>query len=284
MEQISLSSDKFFSILNTILSTLNIDEILTTVVEDIRSILGADKCTLYLIDRENNELYSIILQANNIQEIRLSITKNSLAGCSAITGKILNIKDVYNEEELKSFDTELCFDKRWDEKSGYRTKSILVVPVSAKGYIIGVLQALNKPDGFSDFDINTMGQIADLLGIAVNNAILYKAIEEEKKLTEYIIDDIEEGVCILDTKKRIISANKFLEVMGGMRYSVQEMIGKYLFEIFPNFTNTLEEKIKEVLLYGFKKIALSEILEIKIIPHLDDKGRVKRLILIFTRV
>ncbi len=285
MKQLSLKTEKFFDILNTILSTLNIDEVLTTVVKEIKILLGADRCTLFLVDKDNNELYSKVLQADNLVEIRVPITRSSLAGYSSTTGKVLNIKDAYDEGELKSINSRLCFDRRWDEKSGYRTKSVLAIPVKAKGEVVGVFQALNKPDGFSDQDVGMMEQLAFLLGIAVNNALSYQTIEEEKKLREYIIDDIEEGICILDTKKRIISANKFLEVMSGMRYSTDTMVGEHFFELFPNFANTqLEEKVNDSISYGFKMAALLEVLEVKIIPYLDEKGKVKKLILIFTRV
>jgi len=146
-----------------------------------------------------------------------------------------------------------------------------------------VFQALNKPYGFSNTDVIVMEQFSCLLGITLNNALLFQTIDDEKRLKEYILDNIEEGVCILDIKKRIISASKFLEVMSGMRYPVQQMLGKYFFELFPNFINTrLEEEIDEVILNGFKRIAVLEVLEVKIIPYLDDKGRVKKLILIFT--
>jgi len=286
MEQL-LKHEKFFDILNTILSTLDINEVLTTVVRKIKDILGSDRCTLYLIDRENNELYSKVLEADELVEIRLPISKGSLVGYSAMTGKVLNIRDAYNETELKSISDDLCFDRSWDKKSGYRTKSVLVIPIPLKSEarLVGVFQALNKPDGFLDLDLNIMEQLAYLLGIAINNALLYQAVDEEKKLREYIIDDIEEGTCILDTKKRIISANRFLEVMSGMRYTAKTMIGRDFFEVFPNFTGSqLEEKINEVISSGFKKIALLEMLKIKVIPYHDEKGRVRRLVLIFTRV
>lgn len=287
MEQLALSPDKFFGILNTIISTLQINEILTTVVKEIQAILNADRCTLYLISKETNELYSKVLQAENLVEIRVPITKTSLAGYSATTGKIINIKDAYNDSELSCIDGELCFNKSWDQKSGYRTKSVLVVPIplKSKDDVIGVFQALNNPNGFSAHDVEVMEQLAYLLGIAVNNALLYQAIEEEKKLREYIIDDIEEGICILDTQKRILSASKFLELMSGMRYTVDMMVGQDLFEMFPSFVGTeLEEKVADVLRDGFKKIAQLSILEIKVIPYLNEKGKVTKLVLIFTRI
>jgi transcriptional regulator with GAF, ATPase, and Fis domain len=284
MEQPTLKTAKFFGILHTIFSTLNIDEILTRVVTEIQSILKADRCTLYLVDRERKELYSKVLQAESLVEIRLPLTKSSIAGYSAITGKIVNIRDAYDDLELKFIDRDLCFDVRWDKESGYRTKSVLTIPipVKAEGNIIGVFQALNKVDGFSDSDIAAMKQLSYLLGIAVNNALLYQTIEDERKLKEYIIDNTEEGVCILDMRKKIVSASKFLEVMSGLRCPVQRMTGQYFFELFPNFINTqLEEKMNEVLVYGFKRTVLLEVLKIKIIPYLDDTGRVKRLIVIF---
>ena len=159
------------------------------------------------------------------------------------------------------------------------------IPHKSSEDIIGVFQALNSPDGFSDHDVQVMEQLAYLLGIAVNNALLYQTIEEEKKLREYIIDDIEEGICILDTKKRILSASKFLELMSGMRYTADMMVGENLFDLFPTFVGTeLEEKIADVFRDGFKKIAQLAVLEIKIIPYTDEKGKVRKLILIFSRM
>lgn len=287
MQQLHIETGKFFNILGTILSTLDINEILTTVVKEIRSILNADRCTLYLIDREANELYSKVLQADNLVEIRVPIMKSSLAGYAATTEKILNIVDAYDDDELKGIDAELAFNKSWDEKSGYRTKSVLVIPIPIKSgrEIIGVFQALNKPDGFSPADVSTMEQLAYLLGIAVNNALLYQTIDEEKKLREYIIDDIEEGICILDTKRRILSASRFLEVMSGMRYTIDTMTGENLFDVFPSFMGTeIEEKINDVLAKGYKMIAQLSVLEVKVIPYLDEKGKTRKLILIFTRI
>jgi GAF domain-containing protein len=286
MVQLAMSTQKFFDILDTILSTLDINSLLTTVVKEIQLIIGADRCTLYLINSETNELYSRVLQADNLVEIRVPITKTSLAGFATTTGRVINIIDAYNDAELKGIDSELAFDKTWDQKSGYRTRSVLVTPIPIKATgIIGVFQALNKDGGFVEDDIGIMEQLAYLLGIAVNNALLYQTIEDERRLREYIIDDIEEGICILDMKKRIISASKFLEMMSGMRYTAATMQGENLFDLFPSFSGTeLEEKISDVLRDGFKKIAQLEVLQIKIIPYVDDKGSMTKLILIFTRI
>lgn len=286
MQDLALSTGKFFDILDTILSTLDIDVLLTTVVKEIQSIIGADRCTLYLINSEANELYSKVLQADNLKEIRVPITKTSLAGFAATTGRVLNIRDAYDDDELRSVDPDLSFDKTWDQNSGYRTRSVLVMPIPIKATgVIGVFQAFRNAGGFAAESVDIMEQLAYLLGIAVNNALLYQAIDDERRLREYIIDDIEEGICILDRKRRVLSASKFLEVMSGMRYSAASMEGQDFFELFPSFSGTeLEEKMGEVFRDGFKKIAQLEVLQIKIIPYMDDKGKITKLILIFTRI
>ncbi len=281
-----ISKEKFFGILNTILSTLSIDEILTFVVEEIRKTIGCDRCTLYLINHERGELFSKVLQAKELVEICVPINTQSLAGYGAIKKTIVRIKDAYCEEELCSLDKELFFDKSWDLKSGYRTTSVLVVPIPDKTReeLLGVFQALNKPGGFTDEDVDTLEQLGYLLGIAVNNALLYQKIEEEKGLREYIIDDIDEGICILNTRFNIHSANRFIEMMSGMRLSTKDIVGSNFFEIFPNFAQTeIEEKIRDVVDKGYRMTATLPMLEVKIIPYHDANNRLSKIILIFTR-
>lgn len=282
-----VSKSQFVDILDTILSTLSIDEILTKVVEEIRKTIGADRSTLYLVNYQRNELFSKVLQAKELVEICLPIDKFSLAGYTAITQKMLNIKNAYDTNEIKSIDKDLVFDKSWDQKSGYRTESVLVIPIPNKtrDNLLGVFQALNKKGGFTDEDISVIEQLVYLLGIAVNNALLYQKIEEEKSLREYIIDDIEEGICILDTNKNVYSANHFIEMMSGMRLTINDMTGKNFFELFPNFSQTeLEIKVNEVIAKGYKMSANLPLLDAKIIPYHDINNKLSKIIIIFERL
>ncbi|HIJ59088.1 MAG TPA: GAF domain-containing protein [Nitrospirae bacterium] len=281
-----VSKSQFFDILNTILSTLSIDEILTKVVEEIRKTIGAERSTLYMLNYHCQELFSKVLQASELVEICVPLNKNSLAGYTAITKKILNIKDAYNVHELQSIDPYLVFDSSWDDISGYKTKSVLVIPIPNKSRngLLGVFQALNKEGGFTEEDVEVMEQLAFLLGIAVNNAILYQKIEEERILREYIMDDIEEGICILNVDLTIYSVNRFLEMMSGMRFSVSDMVGKDFFQIFPNFSETeLETKIREVFSKGYKMTVNLLMLNVKIIPYHDVNNKLNKIILIFER-
>ncbi|KAF0181821.1 MAG: adenylate/guanylate cyclase [Nitrospirae bacterium] len=282
----SFSTEDFFRALNIMLSTLRIDEILTSVVAEVRSILGADRCSLFIVDRENDQLYTKVIQASELLEIRLSLSKQSLAGYAALTGKVLTIHDVYDVAELYAIDPELTFDRRWDQQTGYLTKSTLVMPVPA-GQVgaIAILQALNRKGGFADCPEDVLERLSGLLNIAVRNAMLYEAAEEEKRLREYIIDDIEEGICIINVRRQIVSANRFLGIMSGQRFPLLDMVGQDLFEIFPQLRDSkLGVKLKDVFEYGFKAEVLLEILRVKLIPHLDEHGRVRRVVLIFSRI
>ena len=282
----SFSTEDFFRVLNIMLSTLRIDEILTTVIAEARSILDADRCSLYIVDRENEQLYTKVLHASELVEIRLPLSKQSLAGYAALTGKLLIIEDAYDASELKSIDPELGFDVRWDQLTGYRTKSMLVMPIPLRQTgAVAILQALNRPDGFAACGADILERLSGLLNIAVTNALLYEAAEEEKKLREYIIDDIEEGICIINVRKQIVSANRFLEIMSSDRFSSGEMAGQDLFEVFPQFRESdLGVKLNFVFEYGFKAEVLLEILRVKLIPYLDENGRVRRVVLIFSRI
>jgi len=70
------------------------------------------------------------MTGDEVNEIRVGIDNRSLAGYCAVSGKLFNVQDVYNEDELKRIDPKLKFDNSWDQKTGYRTKEVLVAPSS----------------------------------------------------------------------------------------------------------------------------------------------------------
>lgn len=83
----------------------------------------------------------------------------------ALSKKELLVKDVYNETELIEIHDELRFNKSFDEKSGFRTQSVLAVPIVFKGTFLGVLQALNSSRlaGFTDRDVETANRLATFI-------------------------------------------------------------------------------------------------------------------------
>ncbi|MBL7218437.1 MAG: GspE/PulE family protein, partial [Desulfobacteraceae bacterium] len=129
----------------------------------------ADRLTIYLVDSAKREIYSKIKTGDEINEIRLPINSGSLSGFCAQSGKLLNIQDVYDDDELKSFDPKLKFDKAWDHRTAYRTKQVLVAAITYNRYLLGVVQLINKKGGerFSQADQSSVLDIAKVLGIAI---------------------------------------------------------------------------------------------------------------------
>jgi sigma-B regulation protein RsbU (phosphoserine phosphatase) len=163
----------------TLNSTLDLDKLLTTILDIALKIVEGDRGTLYLIDGEKNELWSRILKGEKIVEIRLPIGKG-IAGYVAATGETLNIPDAYLDPR---------FDPETDGKSGYRTKSILCMPMkNNKGKIIGVIQLLNKDHGlFTHDDENFIDALSVHGSIAIENARLYEAEREKIALEKDIL-------------------------------------------------------------------------------------------------
>ena len=101
-----------------------------------KSLLNADRATLWILDPTENELFSKI--AKGTSEIRIPRGKG-IAGSCVETGELINIKDAYVDDR---------FDSSTDKKTHYVTKSILCAPIiSLDGEIIGAAQAINQADG-----------------------------------------------------------------------------------------------------------------------------------------
>jgi adenylate cyclase len=121
-----------------------LDDMLLTLVEITTRELGADRGTIFLNDKDTNELYSRIAMGNINREIRI-LNDSGVAGQVYTTGKSMIVDDAYANE---------YFNKSIDKKTGYVTETILCVPIkTVKGDTIGVAQMLNKRGGtFSEED------------------------------------------------------------------------------------------------------------------------------------
>jgi signal transduction histidine kinase len=156
-------------------SVLNQQQLLILIMNEVTKLINAERGTLFLTDPEKGELWSIIAQKAEIKEIRLKIGVG-IAGHVAKTGEIINIEDAYQDNR---------FDPTTDKKTGYRTRSILCMPIREpvkderkKGAIIAVLQILNKINGiFAEEDVELLTTLASPIAISLVNARLYGNLE-----------------------------------------------------------------------------------------------------------
>ena len=149
----------------------DLDRLLQLIVQAASRVVEADRCSLFLLDRARSELWSKVAQGVGTREIRFAVGKG-IAGAVAQTNQSINIPDAYADPR---------FNRNVDKETGYRTKSILCVPMrSLEGEIVGVLQALNKRgDGpFSEEDGELLSALGGQAAAAINNALLHQEIEQ----------------------------------------------------------------------------------------------------------
>lgn len=149
-------------------SSIDLDSLLTLIVENISLLMEAERSTLYLLSEDGQSLWSRLAQGNEQVEIRLKIGEG-LAGWVASSGETINIQDAYNDNR---------FQPAYDQKTGYRTRSILCIPMRNHfGNIIGVVQVLNKQAGpFDEDDEALLAALASLAAIAIENTKLYQSV------------------------------------------------------------------------------------------------------------
>jgi len=162
---------KLTAITNQINAAESIPQILMTLKDKILELLDAERLSIYAIDTKNQELYTITKAGDVPKEIRVPKSFASIAGFTALARKTINIKDAYDAAELQKFHPNLRFDVRWDKQTGFRTKSVLGVPIMFEKYLLGVVQLINKRHGpsFTALDEDGAEEIARILGIAFYN-------------------------------------------------------------------------------------------------------------------
>ena len=152
----------------------NLDDFFFEIRDEIHDVFDAEQATIYAVDRESRELYSkfTLDPLDGVQEIRLPISETSISGYCARFGKLVNVADAYNEAELASVSSRLTFDSSWDERTGFRTRQVLSVPILfERKYLMGVLVLLNrKGEGkFTPSEEERAFEIAEVLGMAFRN-------------------------------------------------------------------------------------------------------------------
>ena len=146
------------TVTNKIHATSNIDEIMLELSQDICNLFNADRLTIYSLGEDKASIVSKVKTGlNSFKDLRLPITDQSIAGYVALSRKIVNIRDVYDEAELKSIHAGLRFLQEVDKRTGYRTKQMLVSPIveHSSGELLGVVQIINNKAG------SPFAQVAD---------------------------------------------------------------------------------------------------------------------------
>ncbi|MEZ4373011.1 MAG: GAF domain-containing protein [Polyangiaceae bacterium] len=201
-ERISRALREVGSALGT---TLDLDDLLELILDKLTDLLDADRATLYLLDEANRELVSRIVVGSRVRSIRVKVG-HGIAGAVAQTGKPLRVADAYADAR---------FEPEWDMLTGYRTTSILAVPLKNHlGRTIGVIQVLNKHAGlapgqprrgemkpdqgaqpeFNSEDEAILSALSTQAAVAIDNSRLFLSLIQKNRQLLDAKEQLERGV------------------------------------------------------------------------------------------
>jgi type II secretory ATPase GspE/PulE/Tfp pilus assembly ATPase PilB-like protein len=156
---------------NRIHATSNIDEIMLEMSAEVCALFNADRLTIYSVAEDRQSIVSKVKTGlNSFKDLKLPIAEHSIAGYAALAKKTVNIKDVYDDAELRGLNPNLRFLQEVDKRTGYRTKQMLVAPIVEAGgsELIGVIQVINHKTGtpFGEMAEDGIAELAQTLAIA----------------------------------------------------------------------------------------------------------------------
>lgn len=198
-------SKKLQAVTNRIHSTQNVDEIMLDVTRDICQLFDADRLTIYTVSEDGQSIVSKVKSGlNSFKDIKLPLSESSIAGCCALNRRFMSIKDVYDDSELKSYSPNLSFLKAVDQRTGYRTKQMMVAPiVAAEGNdLLGVIQVINHLSGTPFPGLFEEGLVELSKTLAIAFRVRQQIPGQIKSKYEYLIIDnvISEGELELATR------------------------------------------------------------------------------------
>jgi type II secretory ATPase GspE/PulE/Tfp pilus assembly ATPase PilB-like protein len=192
------------AVTNRIHATSNVDEIMLEVSADICTLFNADRLTIYVAGEDKATIVSKVKTGlNSFRDLKLPLAEHSLAGYCGMSRKLMNLKDVYDEAELRSHNPNLRFLQEVDKRTGYRTKQMLVSPVldAPAGDLLGVVQLINHKAGtpFGALAEEGMVELCKTLAIALKQR---QKLAVPKSKYDFLVADAVISAAELDTAAR----------------------------------------------------------------------------------
>lgn len=227
--------EKLIEISIKLSSEKNVQDLVNLIIQNSLEFLNCERSTVFLIDEPNQQLYSYSGIGIDQKEIRFPIS-SGIAGHVATTGEILIIEDPYNHP---------LFNKEFDQKTGFRTRNILTVPLkNIEGKIIGVFQVLNKIDNiFSDDDLKLSLAFASISAVAIENARLIAEQKHQYELLQQAYQELQQA------QETIVKQEKFATI-GQFASGISHEIKNQLVVLMAvDFIRKLSPDNKKILQY-----------------------------------
>ena len=218
-------------------SELNIGKLLRKIIGIATDLLEAERSTLFLHDPLTNELWSRVAEGLAEREIRIP-AQVGIAGQVFSTRTAVNIPDAYADSR---------FNPDVDRKTGFRTRSILCVPVLNKqGLAIGVVQVLNRRGGpFRNRDQRRLEMLAAQSAIALDNARLFREVLDERNYSENVLRSLSDAVLTLDNLGNVVKLNDAARRI--LRVRADDILGASATRLFAQSNPWLLAGIRKVI-------------------------------------
>jgi len=249
-----------------LMGELHLDVLLERIIRATTQLLDADRSTLFVYDAPSDELFSRFAQGLNTREIPMPAAQaeprpreirfpagEGIAGSVFRTGQTENIADAY---------TDARFNQEVDRRTGFRTTSVLAMPISNKaGQRIGVTQVLNKRGGrFTAKDEARLRGFTAQIAIALENAKLFDDVLRMKNYNDSILRSSSNGIITVDNQRCVATVNPAASAILAMHPST--VIGRRLDEVVGAENEWLAATIDKVAATGQIDIAVDADLQL----------------------
>ena len=168
--------------------TDNVDQMMLDASADICVLFNAERLTMYAVSADQTAIVSKVKTGlSNSTDLKLPISSQSIAGYVASSRQLLNLADAYDEPALRRIHPDLKFLKAVDQRSGYRTREMLVVPIAEGSTLYGVLQIINNRNNqtFSALEVDGALQLCRTLAIAIRQRVEKASLGLRRRATKY---------------------------------------------------------------------------------------------------
>jgi two-component system sensor histidine kinase/response regulator len=219
-------------------SSLDLNEVLGTVLETVRRLLDVDTSSIWLIEPGTEML--ICRQATGINcdaecGRHLPLGTGSV-GYAAKTGESLIVPDAHADER---------HSQSADDETESALRSVISVPLKAKQNVVGVLQIADaRAHRFEADDLEFIESLAASAAVAIDNARLYQVTEHLRVFNESIVQSMDEGILLTDAEGNITFANRSAEELLG--YTPDELLGRdWKFVVAPDEVEEVEREVSK---------------------------------------
>ncbi|MEZ4594669.1 MAG: GAF domain-containing protein, partial [Chloroflexota bacterium] len=207
-------------------SSLDINEIMQSLLAQMNDFLNAEAISIALVDAQTNELVYQVAEGIGAKEIvGLRLPSNQ-----GLSGWVMQ----HSEPALVA-DTRLDprFHHLGDERTGYATLAMICAPMIFKGDVLGTIQAINPSDGtFTEEDLDVLVNLANIASTAIANAQQYaRTVAAESRFISLFQDTVD-PIILTDMRGRIVEANRRASDMLG--YSRTELLHMSIQDLHPD--------------------------------------------------